>query len=168
MIIGIINIFISTALFAQSVEAEIEIINKFVKFIEWSDDKMNSSDFLSISIYSPEREHTAIINELDVLNFKNKNLRIKLISSCNELKNSHILVFLEYLSPCDTEILSYCRGENILTMSNNQNDVNNGVIIGYSISSDQLEFSVNLLEAKENNLYISHLLLKQAKNIVIK
>lgn len=135
-------------------------IYNFARFTEWPDE----SDELKVCIYGEDPFGSSI----DILNGKQSNGRtIKVIRtrSIDEVKSCHI-AFLNIIPPVRrlfARALQDIEGANVLTVSDAEDVIDFGVMIGLKLDNDKVAFDVNHTVAKASNIEISAKLLRLAK-----
>ena len=138
-------------------------IYNFAHFTEWTDD----SNELKICVYGKD----PFGDNLDKLHDKNSNGRtIKIIRTqlIEEVTTCHI-AFLNIIPPerhLFEKALNVLNGNNVLTISDADNVIDFGVMIGLVIVDDKVGFKVNHSHAKASDIEISSQLLKLAKEVI--
>lgn len=138
-------------------------IYNFARFTQWQD----GTDELNLCIYGrdPFESH---IDGLNGKKINNKTVNVIRTQSIEEVKTCHI-VFLNIIPPerrLFERALKKINGANVLTISDAENVINFGVMIGLVIENDKVGFEVNYTAAKSSKLEISAQLLKLAKEVI--
>ena len=137
-------------------------IYNFARFTQWPDD----TDELKICIYGKDSFGSSI----DKLNGKKVNdraIRIIRTKKIEEVRSCHI-AFLNIIPPekrLFDRALANIEGYNILTISDADDVIDFGIMIGLKIDNNKVAFDVNHTVAKASGIEISAKLLRLANEV---
>jgi len=167
-IIPVVMVFPS-ALIAQSTEYLLKAgyIEKFTHFIDWPEtSSLNDSTIpFSISVIGEHPFNTSIEKIFNKVMVKNKKVRIRYISSVDEIGNSMIVVIPGSQKNRLDTILNYTKGKPILTIGETKGYGKKGVIINMFIDNDYIRYEINRTALSKSGLKISAKLLEIARII---
>lgn len=139
-------------------------IYNFINFVDWSPESFGNST-LNICIVGDDpfgKAFDAIKNDT----VRGKRLSVKPYKSSEEFKGCQI-VFIPVSEKKHTgRILKSIGNANVLTISDTEETVKQGVMIGFFIENEKVRFAINNEAARRAGLKISAKLLKLAKIIV--
>jgi hypothetical protein len=155
---------------AQSTEYLLKAgyIEKFTHFIEWPPETTavkDTSIAFSISVIGENNYSNAIENIFSKVKIGNKNVRIRHISSVDEISNSMILIIPESQKNKLDKILGYTTGKPILTVGETKGYGKKGVIINMFIENNYIRYEINRTALGKSGLKISAKLLEIARII---
>ena len=161
-----ISLFTSSAAYSDNVpEYKIKagFIYNFARFTKWSDKEKE----LKICIYGkdPFGHH---IDHLNSKKVSSKTITIQRTNIIDNLKKCHI-VFLNITPPDERQfrkIINTIKDLNILTMSDTENAIDYGVMVGFGIKNNKVNFDINYTSLLSSNLKINPQLIKLAKKVI--
>ena len=135
----------------------------FAKFIEWPDSVQKTADTLSIGIYGANPFGDKLESIVSGKTIQKRGIKVEYLSSIEGVEKQDIL-FWSHSSKRDTElILEATEGLPILTVSDIDEFVQKGGIIGFFFEDRQIRFEINQKAAEECGLNISSKLLRLAR-----
>jgi len=157
---------ISNQSFAQTREYLLKAgyIEKFTHFIEWPNttDINNPNVEFTIAVIGRNEFDNSLEKIFGEVKINKKKVRIKYISSINEIENSLILFISKSERNNIDEILKFTSNKPILTIGDTKGYAENGVIINMFIDKNKLRYEINRTAAEKSGLKISSLLLTSA------
>lgn len=152
--------------FAQSREYLLKTgyIEKFTHFIEWPEtsDIKDSTAAFSITVIGENRFGNAIEKIFSGVRVKNRKVRIRYVSSVDEIENCMVLIISESKGNELDEILNHTKGKPILTIGETKGYGKKGVIINMFIDNNYIRYEINRTALDKSGLKISSLLLASA------
>jgi hypothetical protein len=142
-------------------------IEKFTRFIEWSDnsDINNKSLPFKISVIGEDPFKGKLEEYYSDKKIKNKNVEVEYYTTLSEDISCDLLFITELDDNEIEDIVKLARNKSILTVSDTKGYAKKGVIINFFIEGSKIRFEINEKAAKDSNLSISYLLLNTARII---
>jgi len=138
-------------------------IYNFARFTQWPD----KGNELKICIYGND-PFGHYIDQLNSKKAGSKTIKIIRTNIIDNIKSCQV-VFLN-ITPHEEHkletLLNEIKDSNILTMSDTQNAVDYGVMVGFEIRNNRVTFEINYTAVKSAGLKISSQLLKIAKKVI--
>ncbi len=164
--IPISYIYASESLTMES-KVKAAFIYNFAKFVDWplavSNDTQSQPFIIGVIGYNPLIEDLMSIEGKTI---KGRKLIVRQLSNIREMNNCQVV----YISASEkdnlTGILNAAKSNNILTVSDMGNFVENGGIIGFVKVENKIRFDINLKTAGESHLKIRSDLLALARRII--
>ena len=161
-----ISIFTSSEAYSDNVpEYKIKagFIYNFARFTKWSDEDTE----LKICIYGkdPFGHH---INHLNSKKIGSKNISVQRTNIVDNLKRCHI-VFLNIIPPDERQfrkVINTIKDSSILTMSDTENAIDYGAMVGLGIKNNRVTFDINYTALLSSDLKINPQLIKLAKKVI--
>ena len=161
-----ITTFTSSEVYSDNVpEYKIKagFIYNFARFTQWPD----KGGDLNICIYGkdPFGHH---IDYLDSKKVSSKIISIQRTNIIDNLKKCHI-VFLNIIPPDERQlrqVINTIKDSSILTMSDTENAIDYGVMVGLGIKNSKVTFDINYSALLYSDLKINPQLIKLAKKVI--
>ncbi|MCF8296452.1 MAG: YfiR family protein [Saprospiraceae bacterium] len=144
-----------------------ELIEKFVKFIEWPNKArmyIKTEPFI-ITIIGENPFEETISKYFSSRKIYDKIILIRYIEHVEEINGSHILFISKSKKKQLTEILKYTHNKPILTLGETKHYSEKGVLINFYTENKEIKFEINETAAKNSGLYINFHLLSAARII---
>jgi len=161
-----------SAVFAEtSAPTEYQIkaafLYNFAKFVEWPPETFqNTSGSFVIGILGHDPFGSDLDNLLNGKTIQDKTLVLKRISDIHEASDCNVL-FISSSKESELEaILGALKGRPVLTVSDIDQFVQRGGVVGFTVEDRRVRFSINTKVADADGLKISSQLLKLAKTII--
>jgi hypothetical protein len=146
---------------ADNSNAQALYIYNFIRYVKWPDNAL-TKDFV-IAVYG----ESSIYNDLVALSKNRKvgtqNISIIKISKKEEISQCQLIYFPASKKQIAKEISAGIGNQPILLVS--EASISSGCTIEFIFTEDKLQFKVNEEQAKQQNLYMSQVLLKLAYKI---
>jgi len=151
---------------ADEYDLKAAFIEKFARFIDWPDDKFEKSDtFFEITVLGKNPFGDKLDKLYSKQKIKNLPVKIKYVSTINEIGNPHLLFISPSMKNSIQAIINVVKDKSILTIGQTSGFCEKGVHINFKLIKSKLKFQINELSAKKSNLKINHLLLRNAEII---
>ncbi len=139
-------------------------LEKFTRFIEWpkSSGMQDTTRPFVISIIGKDPFQSLLGQLYQTQKIRNKNVEIRYIADVSEIDDCNMLIIPRSEKYRVGEILNYARLKPILTIGDSETLTGTGVIINLRLSGKKVRFEIDENAARDANLYMSHLLLKEA------
>jgi hypothetical protein len=166
-LIFLIALFVIPArMFSQQGEYVIKgiFLEKFTRFIDWpqSSGIDDTSKPFVIGVIGRD-PFNSLLNQLyQNQKIKNKRVEIQYLSSIYQINDCNLLFISSSEKNRISEIIKMTRNKPILTISDSDILSRTGVIINLRLRNKKIYFEIDERAAREANLYMSHLLLKEA------
>lgn len=167
-------LLIPFSLFAQSgyySESEVKAVylEKFTHFIDWPSGNNNEDTSKPFIVGFVGNNDIANIfkEKFAAQKLKDKKVEVLGISDLNEIKRCNMLFISKSNIRHIDQILSYTKNKPILTVSDDIQLSQKGVLIILFKRKDHIYFNIDKNAAEKSGLYISTLLLNLSKNITI-
>lgn len=144
-----------------------ELIEKFVKFIEWPSKArmyVKTEPFI-ITIIGENPFEETLKNYFSTRKIYDKMILIRYINEVEEINGSHILFIAKSKRKQLPDILKYTYNKPILTIGETKHYSERGVLINFYIEDKEVKFEINETAAKNSGLYINFHLLSAARII---
>ncbi|MCF8242309.1 MAG: YfiR family protein [Melioribacteraceae bacterium] len=163
---------LSTSIFAQQkyyseYEVKGAFLEKFTQFIEWPSESQieDTSKSFVIGIIGKNEINKILKEKYEVQKIMDKRVEILEIASLDDIKSCHMLYISNTKNLPVEKILDYTKNKPILTVSDDIDASEKGVIITLFIKDNHVYFQINNSAIKNTGLYASTLLLSLSKNI---
>jgi hypothetical protein len=162
----LIILAIYTCSFSQSRESLVKAgyIEKFTHFVQWpeSTDKSDLTDEFILTVIGKNTFGKDLEDLFSKTKIKENPVKIKYITSVDEIKNCPILFISGSEKNNLEKILNYTTGKPILTISDSKGFGLNGVIINMFSEGNYIRYEVNRITLEKSGLKINSLLLNHA------
>ncbi len=165
-------LFLLTSDFANSSNDEYYVkslfVERFTRYIEWptNSDVNNISKPFVIGVYGD----SPITTQLEILanktKIKNKTIRIKKYDEIGQISDCNILFICSGERKSISKIITQIGSNPILTVSDDANFVNYGIMINMFIEGSNVKFDINEGTMKKAGLKASYQLLKLAMRLI--
>jgi hypothetical protein len=159
-----VNFYVYAADKADEYELKAAFLEKFARFIEWpaEDWSVDKDKYFEIVVLGENPFGKKLDKLYSKLKIEDKSVKIRYISSINEIGTCQILFISPSMSSKITQILDKVSKKSILTIGQTSGFCEKGVHINFYIQSSKIKFQINEKAARNSNLKISHLLLQNA------
>ena len=142
-------------------------LERFCRFIEWpAEAQPGSGDApFIIGVIGDSPLHSILPEVYARQSIKNKPVRIRHLSSVDEIRTCHLLFIAETNPKSLKGIINNASNFPVLTVSDTSGYGSQGVHINMYVDHEQIRFEINSAAFKKSDLSISSLLLKVAKLI---
>jgi hypothetical protein len=151
-------------LFAQHSEYEVKaaLIEKFSRFVEWQVKKDPQKSF-KIGVLG-KKNYSNIIEEL-YSNWKIKGRKVEITYPVTdeEIISCDIIFISSSYTHNIKYLLELIANKQILTISDRENDLQNGIMINMYLNRKKVIYDINLTSFRKSGLKVSSLLLDAAK-----
>lgn len=160
-------VLLPSALKAQMNEYTVKAVflERFTRFVRWPE-TVQMQDTTKPFVIGVIGENP-FGNLLDQIYYhqriKNKPVQIQYIKNLTEISDCHLL-FISQKSHFDIKkIISITENAAILTVGDADDYSQEGVVINFYLENSKIRFEINESALRKSGLYMSHLLLKEAK-----
>jgi hypothetical protein len=139
-------------------------LEKFTRFIEWpkSSGVEDSTKPFIISVIGKDPFKSLLDQLYSSQKIRNKKVELRYVSDISDIDDCNILFIARSEKYRIAEIIGQTRQKPILTVGDSESLTGSGVIINLRLTGNKIRFEINEDAAREANLYMSHLLLKEA------
>jgi hypothetical protein len=152
---------------AQISESEIEAayIERFTRFVEWSDDAPNNTTktVFVITVLGENTFGSSLDNLFKELKIKNLPVSLKYTHHYNEVVGSDIVIICHSERKRLQKILEFINSKPILIISDSEGFAEEGTHINMYVDNSNIRYEINQDEIKKTGLKVSSLLLSSAK-----
>ena len=140
-------------------------IARFTEFIEWPEKTIedNPSKPIVISVIGDAPFRDIFDRTFAALKIKRKSVEIRYISSVEDSEGSQIIFISRSEKRRLKQIVAFTKDKPILTISDTQGFVGQGVMINFYQEEKKIRFEINPSAAEDAGLQLSSLLLSNAK-----
>ena len=140
-------------------------IARFTEFIEWPEKTIedNPSKPIVISVIGDAPFRDIFDRTFAALKIKRKSVEIRYISSVEDSEGSQIIFISRSEKRRLKQIVAFTKDKPILTISDTQGFVGQGVMINFYQEEKKIRFEINPSAAEDAGLQLSSLLLSSAK-----
>ncbi len=168
---------------AESKEYQIKaaFLYNFIQFVDWPKEKAADSNTPIIIGILGKDPFGTILDSIKNKKIKGKSVVIRRVKTLeelekseesndkiNELKQCHVLFICSSENKNLRQIIDLIKTDNILTVGEADNFLENGGIINFMLEEKKVRFEINLDAANTSNLKISSQLLRLAEKVVPK
>ena len=140
-------------------------LERFTRFIEWpqNDTFQDIAIPFMIGVVGDEDFFTLLESMYSKIKIKNKPVQIMYIHELDDIGKCNLVYIADIDKFSLNNILNQVADQAILTISNHDGYAEKGVLINFYIQDQRIRFEINENALKKSGLYMSHLLLKEAK-----
>lgn len=138
----------------------------FLDFVEWPYEPVADIQKPYHICILGKNPFSGITEKMTDKRIRHRKVAVHSISSVEELKECHLLYISASERDALPQILHALKSKSVLTVSDMQNFVNQGGMIGFVNQSGTIRFEINTKAAQQTGLTISSYLLKLARIIV--
>jgi len=152
--------------FAQHSEYEVKaaLIEKFSRFVEWQIEKDTQQSF-KIGVLGKDNYGDVIENLYSNWKIKGRKVEITYPVTDEEIVSCDIIFISSTYAHNIKFLLQLIATEPILTISDRENDVQNGIMINMYLNRNKVIYDINLTSFQKSGLKVSSLLLDAAKTV---
>ena len=167
----VISNLLPLILFAQDADnlllKKANFIKNFSIFTTWPDTYINDSgqSTFTICILGETPLEKCLVDYYADVQIKDQKVKIIKINNVTEMNNCNLLFISDEKRENLIEILNFTKNLPVLTLSDSTGFAAMGVLINFVEEQGKLSFEINETALKLSGLYMSHLLLKEAKII---
>lgn len=140
-------------------------VYNFIKFVEWPENLMNSSDEISIAILGRDPFRGKLDKLIAGKLVKNRRLTVDRYSDIRQIQFCHVLFISNSEKRDLRSIFASIKNKNFLTIGESSNFLKRGGIIKFLEYDNKVRFEINLKKAHATKLKISSRLLRLADNL---
>ncbi len=165
-------LFLFTGAFVNSSNDEYYVkslfVERFTRYIEWptNSDVNNISKSFVIAVYGDSPIISNLENLAIKIKIKEKSIRITKCDEISQISDCNILFICSDERKSIAKIITQIGSKPILTVSDNSNFVNYGIMINMYIEGSNVKFDINELYMRKAGLKASYQLLKLAKRVI--
>ena len=150
--------------FAQHSEYEVKaaLIEKFSRFVEWQIEKDTQQSF-KIGVLGKENYSDVIENLYSNWKIKGRKVEVTYPVTDEEIIACDIIFISSIYTHNIKFLLELIATKPILTISDRENDVQNGIMINMYLKRNKVIYDINITSFQKSGLKVSSLLLDAAK-----
>jgi YfiR/HmsC-like len=139
-------------------------IFNFTQFVEWPSSSFSTDDAPLVIGVMGENPFGSYLDETVSREKVNGHpLIVRYYKETEEIKECHLLFIRLTDSNRQREVVAYLKGRSILTVSDADNFLQDGGMVGFLTKNDKIQFQINLEATKKADVAISAKLLKLAE-----
>jgi len=167
LLLGVPRVLPAEVLSPTEYDIKAAFLYNFAKFVEWPQTVLQKNpDTFVIGIIGEDPFGSDLDRELDGKTVQDRKLVLRRISTVQEASACNVL-FISASSAGHVEsILDAIREQPILTVSDMDQFVQRGGMVGFSMDGKRVRFSINIAAANKADLKVSSQLLKLAKTLI--
>ncbi len=151
---------------ASEYQVKAAFLYNFAKFVEWSPEAFSDSGApLVVGIIGDDPFGSAIDQTIDGKTVNGRRLMIRRLKWGQNLRDCHVLFVSSSERQRLSQILERLKGASVLTVSEMDQFIQQGGIIGFVIEASKVRFEINTSAAEQARLRISAKLLALATSV---
>lgn len=146
---------------SQEYQIKAAYLYNFSQFVTWPNDKIDEHEHFLLCVIG--KDHFGInLDALTKMKVDDKNLIVKRYSNQIDLQQCQILFISDSEEKNLDSILQHLSDQSVLTVSDIENFIQKGGMLGFAAVGKKLSFEANLLKLQDADLKISSALLEIA------
>jgi len=158
---------VAESISSREYEIKAAFLYNFAKFVEWPPDafQKNPGHFV-IGILGPDPFGSDLDDLLEGKTIQDKSLVLKRIAIPQDATSCHVLFISSAKEEELDSILIALKGLPVLTVSDMDQFIQRGGVVGFTLEGKKVRFSINTKVADQAGLKVSSQLLKLAKTVI--